>query len=66
MGKFILGFILGTATFVAFAVMYYVQDAAFIDATCSPSSEPSALYIEDGADRELVCRYLKREVGLDQ
>ena len=66
MGKFIIGFIVGTLFFVAFATMYYLQDSAFIQATCSPNSEPSALYIEDDADRELVCKYLKREVGLDQ
>ena len=66
MGKFILGFIVSTVLFMGFALMYANQEAKFVEATCDASSEPSELYLEDDADRALVCKYLRREVGLDQ
>lgn len=66
MGKFILGFVVSTALFMGFAIIYAFNDEAFIRGACDQGADRSDLYITDDADRELVCKYLRREVGLDQ
>ena len=66
MGKFILGFVVSTALFMGFALIYAINDEAFIRGTCNQDEDRSDLYVVDDADRALVCKYLRREVGLDQ
>ena len=35
----------------------------YTNSVCHPGSGPNDLYLENDGDRELVCAYLKREVG---